>query len=41
MAALSLGRRDSLANPLGNWTWNKGQQDGFFVEKDSDHLVEK
>jgi len=31
--ALSLGRWDSLATSLGNWTWQKGQQDSFFVEK--------
>jgi len=41
MTALSLGRRDSLANQLGNWTWKQGQQDSYFVETDDDHLVQK
>jgi len=39
--ALSLGRRDSLAKPLGNWTWRQGQQDGYFIESVDDHLVKK
>jgi len=39
--ALSLRRWDSLVTPLGNWTWHNRQQDGYFVEQDGDHLVEK
>jgi len=38
---LALGRRDSLANHLSNWMREHRQQDGYFIKKEGEHLVQK
>jgi len=40
-AALALGQKDTLQKLLGNWAHHQGQINGFFLEKDSEHLFQR
>jgi len=39
-AALALGQKDTLQKPLGNWAHYQGQIDGYFLEKEGNHLLQ-
>jgi len=40
MSTLALGQKDTLQKPLGNWAYYQGQTNGYFLEKDGDHLFQ-